>query len=57
MKFNRTTLQEKHSLRTHVYVITVSEKMKPRMPAMSWSKKITVRHIQNCEEHKEAAVS
>lgn len=27
--------------------ITVSEKMKPRTPAMSWSRKITVREMQN----------
>lgn len=27
--------------------------MKPRIPATSWSRKITVRQIQNCEEEEE----
>ncbi len=32
--------------------ITLSEKTKPRIPAASWSRKITVRQMQNCEEGK-----
>ena len=32
--------------------ITLSEKTKPRIPAISWSMKITVRQIQNCQRRE-----
>lgn len=33
--------------------ITLSAKTKPRIPAISWSRKITVRQTQNCKEEGE----
>lgn len=54
--------QNKPSLFTPKYIydtlpdphcfITLSAKMKPRIPATSWSRKITVKQTQNCQEEE-----